>query len=361
MPPQRQGMLSVSVGEGSTVHLTAPLNGSNLDYSGLAQPFSSPEVISAIKAFQGGTLRYPGGTIANYWQWQTGSVDQPPSTSGGGKSEPGFVRSYGFTLVTLHQVLEESNAVPIFDLNVLTSNLPDQLQMLYRARSLGIPVRYVELGNEFYLSNSNYLSVFPTAASYAELVARWAPRVRAAFPGVEVAAVGSLPQTTPRERTWNQALLSIAGPYIDAVTLHDYPVPPLRHPSTSEVLASAVLSWKKAQRVIATIPARYHIWVTEFNLSKRGLDQGNPPLGETWEHGLHVGVMEIMFDQSPRVQLEDYWDLFSTLLSGEFTAGQDPQITAAGSVLALLAGASRDASAVTPLSFNPEPRLSGGS
>ena len=77
-------------------------------------------------------------------------------------------------------------------------------------------MRYIELGNEFDLSDTNYTRVFPTSADYAGLVAKWAPRIRAAFTDVKIAAVGSLPQVTPREKIWNATVLSIAGPDIDA-------------------------------------------------------------------------------------------------------------------------------------------------
>lgn len=193
-----------------------------------------------------------------------------------------MVRDYGFKLSTLQRIVAETGTTPIFDLNVLTSNLADQLAMLRSASALGIPVRYIELGNEFYLSDTNYTytRVFPTSADYAGLVAKWAPRIRAAFTDVKIAAVGSLPQVTPREKIWNAAVLSIAGPDIDALTLHDYAGLP-RSTGTPGLLASAYTNGQEVQQVIFSVPARYGIWITKFNLSKQARSMGSPHAGAT--------------------------------------------------------------------------------
>ncbi len=350
----------VGVRAGSPMALSAPINGSNLDYSGVGEDFAAPGVITALGDYRGGTIRYPGGAIANYWNWQSGSVNQPATTSGTGKSKPGRVRDYGFTLQTLRGIVGETGAIPVFDLNLLTSSLADQLMMLHTAQNLGIPVRYVELGNEFYLNTSSYLKGFPTAASYARTVAQWAPAIRAEFPDAQIAAVGSLPQSTAREKSWNSTLLSMAGADINALTLHDYSSPMGKDPTPAQVLAAAQTSWRSTQQVMAAIPSRYRIWFTEFNLSLQGLSGGEPPRGTTWLHGLYVAETMSLFDQSPRVQLDDYWDLFGTPSTGAFTSGPAPQPTVAGEALMLLTNASVQANTATPLSFSAAPSLPDG-
>ena len=352
---------AVAVRAGSPLTVTAPVNGSNLDYFGVGQNFAAPGVIAALWDLRGGTIRYPGGAISNYWDWQNGSVNQPAITTGTGKIKPGRVQNYGFTLRTLLGIVRETGDTPVFDLNLLSSTLPVQLQMLHTAQSLGIPVRYVELGNEFYLNFSTYLKAFPTASSYARTVAKWAPAIRAAFPNAEIAAVGSLPQDTARERSWNHTLLSVAGAEINAVTLHDYSGPIVNDPSAAQVLAAAQTNWRSTQPVMAAIPSRYRIWFTEFNLDRQGCLGGDPARGTTWLHGLYVAELTALFDQSPRVQLNDYWDLFSPdLATGAFSSGPVPRSTVAGTALMFLTNASAQASRVTPLRFTGAPSLPDG-
>ncbi|MGC8461032.1 MAG: hypothetical protein ACP5OR_04225 [Candidatus Dormibacteria bacterium] len=359
-PPSRDVRpVTVGVRALPSIALTAPINGSNLDYSGVGENFAASGVITALRDYQGGTIRYPGGAIANYWDWQNGSVNQPATISSTGKLKPARIRDYGFTLQTLQGIVRESGVSPVFDLNLLTSTLSDQLLMLHTAQNLGIPVRYVELGNEFYLANSSYLDVFPTAVSYARTVAQWALAIRAAFPGAQIAAVGALPQNTARERSWNSTLISVAGADINAVTLHDY-TPIGKDTLPAQVLATAQTSWGSVQKVLATIPGQYRIWFTEFNLSLQGIVGGEPPRGITWLHGLYVAEMMSLFDQSPRVQLDDYWDLFSSPSTGAFTVGDLPQPTDAGVALMFLTNASAQAYRVTPLSFTGTPTMPDG-
>ena len=91
---------------------------------------------------------------------------------------------------------------------------------------MGLPVRYVELGNEFYLSTSDYEERFPNATSYGQTVAYFVSGLHADFARVVVAAVGAFHQGTSAEQSWNQAMLTAAAAahgLPDAVTLHVYP------------------------------------------------------------------------------------------------------------------------------------------
>jgi len=363
--PAAHGATS-AVSEGVSHSVVAPFEGTNLDYSGVAEPYGKPSVSEAVASLAPGTIRYPGGAIANYWDWQTGSVNQPPSTTttvtSKIKTTKGRKRTYGFTLSTLKQLTSATGAVPIFDLNVITSTLEDQLQMLRTAAKLGLPVRYVELGNEFYLSNSNYVRAFPTAASYADLVASWAPAIREAFPNAQIAAVASVSTATPREQSWNPTLLSIAGNDINAVTLHDYPG---THSSASTplspkaLLAGASIEWQPVEKIINSLPPHLSVWLTEYNLGIGALALGSPALGTTWEHGLYIAGLDIQELISPRVVLTDYWDLFGSTQDAQLSTTIPPVMTPAGSASKLINQAMKRATAVTVLSIAPDPTLDG--
>jgi len=357
---------TLKVSEGASHSVVAPFEGTNLDYSGVAEPYDKTSVSNAVVSLAPGTIRYPGGAISNYWDWQTGSVNQPPSTTttvtGKTKTIPGRQRTYGFTLSTLKQLTSATGAVPIFDLNVMTSTLEDQLQMLRSAAQLGLPVRYIELGNEFYLSNSNYVHAFPTAASYADMVASWAPAIRDAFPNAQIAAVASVSTTTPRERDWNSTLLSIAGSDINAVTLHDYPGihGSANTPSSPEaLLAGASIEWQPVENVINSLPSHLSVWLTEYNLSISDLALGSPALGTTWEHGLYIAGLDMQELISPRVVLTDYWDLFGSTQDAQFSTTIPPVITPAGSASKLINQAMKGATAITVLSIAHDPAMEG--
>ena len=357
---------ALEVSEGTSHLVVAPFEGTNLDYSGVAEPFDKTSVSSAVASLLPGTIRYPGGAISNYWDWQTGTLNQPRATTttvtGKTKVEQGRQRTYGFTLSTLKQLTDATGAVPIFDLNVMTSTLEDQLQMLRTAAQLGLPVRYVELGNEFYLSNSNYVHAFPTAASYADMVASWAPAIRDAFPNAQIAAVASVSTATPREQSWNSTLLSIAGNDINAVTLHDYPgthSSANTPPSPKALLAGASIDWQPVENIINSLPSHLSVWLTEYNLSSGDLALGSPALGTTWEHGLYIAGLDMQELASPRVELTDYWDLFGSTQDAQFSNTIPPVITPAGSASKLINQAMKGAKGITVLSIADDPVLDG--
>lgn len=362
----RSGASQLHVSDGTSHPVTAPFEGTNLDYSGVAEPYGETSVVNAVASLAPGTIRYPGGAISNYWDWQTGSVNQPPATttttSGSIKAKQGRKRTYGFTLSTLKQLTNATGAVPIFDVNVMTSTLQDQLQMLQTASQLGLPIRYVELGNEFYLSDSNYVHAFPTAAAYADLVASWAPAIRAAFPDVQIAAVASALTTTPREAGWNATVLRIAGNDINAVTLHDYPrtgTAPNAPPSPAALLAGTSTEWQPVDDIINALPSHLSVWVSEYNLGPGGRSLGSPALGTTWEHGLYVAGLDMQEVASPRIALTDYWDLFGTTLDAQFSAAIPPVITPAGSASELINQAMKGATGITVLSIAHGPVVDG--
>jgi hypothetical protein len=125
-----------------------------------------------------GRCAIPEGTEADYFNWHTG---RPTNGSS----------SYSFTLADLQQAYRATGAPPIFDLNVLKPanrlNSGDQVAMLGAARHLGLPVKYVEIGNELY-GGGAFQSAFPSGAVYGKTVAAYVTVLHRDFPVVKVAA-----------------------------------------------------------------------------------------------------------------------------------------------------------------------------
>ncbi len=121
-------------------------------------PWTDPRTLAAVKALNLQSLRYPGGTDANYWDWHTGWVYPSFPTGAGPFSE---------TLKDFAPLVKLTGP-PIFDLNVMTYNnsiatpaqtsamVQDQVAMLKAAQQLGMPVEYIELGNELLFCASSH-------------------------------------------------------------------------------------------------------------------------------------------------------------------------------------------------------------
>lgn len=239
--------------------------GVNFDYGTTAAYASDPDLDQRLAALDPGTLRYPGGTGANVFSWQTGAPAK-------------VVDGFHLTLPALAAASRATGAVPVFDLNIATSTLADQITMLQQAHSLGLPVRYVELGNEVYSGFPDVKKAFPTAADYGAAVGTDVPQLHAAFPGVLVGADGYLRPNPPlRDRDWNRLMLAAAvahGGLPDALILHAYAAAPAGALQSSEVpslLEEPYQEIDAIQHVIAAVPspAPSTVWLTEYNLRPR--------------------------------------------------------------------------------------------
>ena len=349
------------------------LNGANM--SGPA--YSDPAFSAALTSFRPGTLRYPGGTIANFFDWRTGWY-RTASTKWPG--QPSVRTDMG--LETFAAAIRATGAVPVFDLNLVTWNgriatdandaamLADQLALLSAAQNLGLPVLRVELGNELYLNGPSspstaYRQRFPTPQGYAQTANRWAAAIHARFPTAQVAAVATeanaVPHLSQRRATWNDGLFP-ALTEVDAVTIHEN----MRVSTTSaDVLLAKPQQQLAAVRTheLAELPAGLQVWVTEFNLA----DQNGRWFG-TWAHGLFVAELAISLLVTPRVSQAALHNVVGSTESAALFTGTagfgatGPATvrfgrTACGTALAMVQATVRAATSVQALAYAGGPVL----
>jgi hypothetical protein len=338
--------------------------------------------LRALGALGPQALRVFGGTPANFWDWRAGTFVSGAAVPSALAAERGRVR---ITLGDWARVARAASAGPVYDLNLVTSTLGEQLAMLHAARGLGLPVTRVELGNELYLPR--YAARFPTGADYGREASRWLAAIKSAFPGVRVAAVGYLRPDIPgvgedsRERDWNEGLLrTLRGE--DALTFHAYLSSglgpgqrPLDQRAAAAMLAVPRMRASRLRAQLAALPSGVSGWVTEFNLfDRRAAAQAS------WAQGLDVAAFALALLSDPRVDQADLHALVSSAPFGAIfpdTAGLDfgaprasgaraggfqapvahsPQTTAfgrsaGGAALALVLDGLRGASTGQPLSF----------
>jgi alpha-L-arabinofuranosidase len=109
--------------------------------------------LEGTAALHAGILRYPGGNIADYWDWQLGWC-VPNTTSCSTERNPckNKKRVRRYLLEEFKRAVDTTQSLPTYTLNMLTGSLDHQLAMLKHAQSINIlPAgSYVELGGEFY-------------------------------------------------------------------------------------------------------------------------------------------------------------------------------------------------------------------
>jgi hypothetical protein len=277
--------------------------------------WNDPETIATVRALGLESLRYPGGAAANYWDWHTGWVYSNFSTGAG---------PFKDTLANFAPLVKVTGP-PIFNLNVLTYNnaiatpaqtsamVQDQIAMLKAAQQLGMPIEYIELGNELYFAlrptdkeGKNDAQRFSSGAPYASEMNYWIRELKSAFPQAQIAVLGQAFQGG----TWNADVFSkIRG--ADAVTLHYYQVENSGGEDPAFVLSKAFTKWTnfRATEIQPVAARKMSAWITEYDFVDHTPDLD---YASTWLHGLFDAEMLIQFLSEPAVTTVDIYNLHNT-------------------------------------------------
>ncbi len=363
----------------------------------LVKSWENPDFWQAVKKVNPKLLRIPGGTESNYWDWQRGGLIKNVREAMAGypiNFRNKELKYRASKLEAIQAGIRETNTVPIFVLNLATSTLESQLKMLRTAKNLGMPVKYIELGNEFYFDVPNYRRVFPTPDDYATTATKWIAAIKQEFPEAEIALVGvaAKPKDSIRQQNWHKSLLSSAMYQADAVTLHIYSGHGLNSPIdsnstypffTSEevpiILGQPFRSWHNLQNndQLKLIPDNKQIWITEYNLfenifGKKNQEKQQRVMG-SWTHGLYALTMSLLFLEDSRTTISCNHVLignsrFAAIFAGRksFLNPSDENImvtpmslSATGSTLRLLGEATSGMTEAQKIDFSPLPTLVG--
>ena len=288
------------------------------DYIGinLSPDISSANYSNYIKSFNSSVISYPPSPLANYWDWQKGNI------SSNLKVLPKELKKYSAVTLSLddyNSLLKASGTKPIFVLNMLTSDLNNQLLMLRKANKLGISITNIELGQEFYINNAAFLKKYPSIYTYVKEANLWKAAIKKEFPSARVAVVGALPTTNalPRTGLWN----SIIAPSLslnDVIAVNAYGAPGLFKDSfevneddvykaiinrkklniidASTIFANAIRLSNKVSSDMKSIPGNSKVWVTEFNM----LDKYDILNGK-WIQGMYSGIMALELLEEERI------------------------------------------------------------
>lgn len=264
-----------------------------------------PRLQEQLATFPTRLIRVPTGTAAQWIDWRTGAfIDDPssPFVTIGGDRHPVTLRDWA-TLITT------TKATPVWDLNVVTSTLDDQIAMLEAAQDLGMPVRYVELGNELWDSRSIYPSIYPSGTDYAKAMNVWIPALRRRFGDIRIAVSGADPSDPffsevfgARYRGWNREVLAtIQG--ADAIAIHPYwTLPELAEPGSdvASTLTAGLDAWRRfTTGTLPEIPAGMEVWLTEWNQAAWTSKAGS----QIWAQALSVVAVGLDQLTSPSVTM----------------------------------------------------------
>jgi hypothetical protein len=261
-------------------------------------------------------MRYPGGSYGDIYHWQDNTA-------------PGGFVAPNTDFNTFMGSVQRVGAQPIIIANYGTGSPQEAAAWVQYANvEKGYGAKYWEIGNEIY-GNGHYGATWEadnhadkTPAGYANGVVAYASAMKAVDPSIKIGAVLTMPANWPDglvgggdAGTWNQAVLSIAGPSIDFVDLHWYP----GNTSAGDVLAkpnlipdSVYLVRQQIARFAGANAPNIGIALTETN-SVVGV---NTQPGALYFADLTAGLLE------QGVFTVDWWDVHNGPTAVSTIAGQ---------------------------------------
>jgi hypothetical protein len=338
-------------------------------------PVEDPALQSALVALRPHYLRFPGGTVSNYYQWRTGQLvlgDHPDNP---------IYREYALRSRALHprgvfiaQYFELARAIDAELLvvpNLETSSADEQAEWFAQMNADGFVPARIEMGNEFFLAlmmNPVTLARFPDWATTMRLMREYADRIRphvARDARIAVQAAGSVfhnpagdhpnpyavdrqigLRIAARERQWDDDMRP--EPWFDAVTVHLYPTLegsagpdalPVGAANVARTYAAVLARVDEGYgRVLSDVVARMpgkEVWVTEWGAYEpRALAHGAPvSFDGTWFHATVRAILTML--RHPQVTVATNHSIFcdGNLMSAfRSAAGGYVPINASGAI-----------------------------
>lgn len=318
--------------------------GYNGNLSSFDQPWNNEQLIETTQQLYAATVRYPAGSIGNVWDWDRGWVFEDLDYSKTIKWVENIRKmDKRYSLENLAKGYRDAKFTPVFMLNLIHHTLEEQVGHLKKIEAMGVPIKLVELGTEYYFGRGAdaYMNdKWPTAEDYGKDANRWAERLKKEFPGVEVAACGSgggSSSTSERRQTWNNKMVPVLNNSVHAITIHTYPghgldgmlegndmeaslsrfkgriaPPQLQQAVTAKLntpeglaymMTRPAADWQEANR--RTLIPDMPIWLTEFNI-----DDQIGSVRNTWAHTLFIATTLDVYLADPRIELVHYHNLY---------------------------------------------------
>jgi hypothetical protein len=340
--------------------------------------FDHPDV--AGKYLEAGRpfFRFPGGTLANFYNPETGLFDEEARTrhdlkalnrriremqGGGGKLPAGF---FAFA--------RQTGARYSVVLNVSTLTLEQNRDWLTRLAAQGIDVPAFEIGNELYFNS--YAWAIETPASYVERARQYTSMLREVFPAAKVGVIvpsyiythevfleGHQPNLPGRQKQWMELLEKES--FFDAVIIHLYSSMGMKHDVKKEELLPFAQSYANAvnyaernlDKSLDLLETKFpgkEIWITEYGVggfrgAARQYRLRNAHLG-----CLHNDLLLLRFLSRPSVTMT-HWHSFSQCITFDHEhGGIHKEPTLQFEHLTLFADAVRHSRDFVPVSFGTD-------
>jgi hypothetical protein len=198
-------------------------------------PYEDPRLRPLVSALRPALLRFPGGTIANYWNWRSGRVEVGADMMGNfavGARNASELHPEGASFEDFNAFSRAVGAETILVLNLETSSLDDQVAWVKRLADAGVAPSRIEMGNEFYFeplaaAGSGKPAKTPSQTRALEVSRQFAAAIAPHAPNAKIAVQSSGSRYSQGDRMarfmtpFDDELTD--EPWFQAVTWHIYP------------------------------------------------------------------------------------------------------------------------------------------
>ena len=264
--------------------------------------YLDPDFVALTKTLAPKTLRFPGGTVGNFYHWQPGGFFENEMASTlnlklNQRNKGNYVklqrrRNGKILFDDFMQLCNTLNITPVVVVNLWTGSPEESAAWVRYAKDKGYDVKHWELGNEYYLPH--YLNKYPTAGTYIKAAKKHAAAMKTVNPDIKLSVCatpiafhkeGWLVKT--QQRKWDEDLAADAS-FFDAYSVHVYAYKAVRKKEIEE-MRSYLMGWihfavPEALEYYQKLFPNKEMWITEWNIANPANRVANTQL-----HAMYAG------------------------------------------------------------------------
>ena len=272
------------------------------------------DFVALTKALAPKTLRFPGGTVGNFYHWEPGGffeseMDSTLNAKLNKRNKDNYVklqerRNGKIAFDDFMQLCNTLHITPVVVVNLWTGSPEESAAWVRYAKNKGYQVTHWELGNEYYLPH--YLNKYRTVKSYIAEAKKHAAAMKAVNPDIKVSVCatplgfhkeGWLVKT--QQQKWDEGLAADSSFY-DAYTVHAYAYKAVQKKKIEE-MRCYLMGW--IHFGVAEALDYYHklfpnkeMWITEWNIANPANRVANTQL-----HAIYVGDFFLKMLTTPNI------------------------------------------------------------
>ena len=264
--------------------------------------YLDPDFVELTRALAPKTLRFPGGTVGNFYHWEPGGFFENEMASTlnprlNQRNKGNYLklqrrRDGKILFDDFMRLCNTLNITPVVVVNLWTGSPEESAAWVSYAKNKGYQVKHWELGNEYYLPH--YLNKYRTVKTYIAEAKKHATAMKAVNPDIKV-SVCATPIAFHKEgwlvkkqqRIWDEGLAADTSFY-DAYTVHVYAYKAVREKEIEE-MQGYLMGWihfavPEALEYYQKLFPNKETWITEWNIANPANRVANTQL-----HAMYAG------------------------------------------------------------------------